>query len=203
MIQKITDHVAYVEGDDSQGPGPKIGLLWGTKNALLVDVSNDPSRLQEALDFLQKERGFAGGIVVLTHFHPDHIDALKYLPQGFVIKASKNTIRYVHREAEVVEQDETLDLGGLEVRLFLVPSLHSKGSLDVLADSYLFVGDSLYSRYQGNQLYFNHEVLFEERKKMASIPFAYAIPAHEGPLESKEKVLARLDLSLKQGSMVE
>ena len=203
MIKKITDHVAYVEGDDSRGPGPKIGLLWGAEKALLVDVSNDASRLQEALDFFKKEQGFAGGIAVLTHFHPDHIDALKHLPQGFEIKASKNTARYLHQEVEVVEKDEALDLGGLEVRLFLVPSLHSKGSLDVLGDSYLFVGDSLYSRYQGDQLYFNRDILFEERKKMAMIPFSYAITAHEGPLESKEKVLALLDQSLKEGLVIE
>lgn len=203
MIQHLFGNIYDVEGDDSKGPSPKIGIVLGQKEALLVDVSNESSRLEEALDFIRKERGFISGDAVLTHFHPDHIDNLPLLPEGWRIYLSKNTARYVHRPSFVVTKDLCIDLGGESAQLLLVPSLHSKGSIDVLVGDYLFVGDSLYSRYQGDALYFNREILFEEIKKMESIPFRYAIPAHQGALKDKEDVLAHLKKALEEGRMEE
>jgi glyoxylase-like metal-dependent hydrolase (beta-lactamase superfamily II) len=188
MITRLTASIAIAEGDDSKGPSPKIGIVFGKDATLLVDVSNDKSRLEEAFRYVEEVKLPPVHFIALTHFHDDHIANLIYVSEDIVLLASKNTARYLNRPCQLVSQDEKLDLGGLSVSLILVPSLHAKGCLDVLVGDYLFVGDSLYYRESGSSYYYNAQIAFEMMKKMAAIPYRYAISAHEGKLRSKADV---------------
>jgi len=188
-MEKLSDHIFVLPGHDSQGPNPKIVLLTGKESSLLVDVSNDPKQLAEMLTFCKNEGLSAPKFVALTHFHDDHIGNLIYLPSGIEILASKNTARYLNRPVTILEKDAILDLGDYVVSLILVPSLHAKGCLDVLAENYLFVGDSLYYRQSGSSYYYNPQIAYEMEKKVGSIPFVTAISAHESPNRSKTEVM--------------
>lgn len=201
MIKNLTPEVCYVEGDDSSFPSPKIGIILGSEKALLVDVGNVPSRLEEALEFL-KEKGIAAYEVALTHFHDDHIKNVSLLNPDIKIYCSKNTSRYLKRANEIVKEDVELDFGGTRAELVLVPSLHSKGSLAVLADKFLFIGDALYSHEKDGVSYFNAQVVYEEKKRLESLSFNYLINAHEGPLMKKEEVLTLLENELKEKRVI-
>lgn len=201
MIKTLIRGVSYVEGDDSSFPSPKIGIVIGSEKALLVDVSNATSRLEEALGFL-KDKGVRNYDVALTHFHDDHIKNVSLLDSDIKIYCSKNTSRYLERPNEIVKEDFELDLGGTVADLVLVPSLHSKGSLAVLADRYFFIGDALYSHEKDGIPYFNAQVVYEEKKKLESLSFDYLINAHEGPIMTKEEVLALLENELKQQRVI-
>jgi glyoxylase-like metal-dependent hydrolase (beta-lactamase superfamily II) len=117
---------------------------------------------------------------------------LIYLPDGIEILASKNTARYLNRPARILAEDTILDLGDYPLSLILVPSLHAKGCLDVLAERYLFVGDSLYYRQSGSSYYYNPQIAYEMLKKVESIPFEVAISAHESPNHTKSEVVTYL-----------
>jgi glyoxylase-like metal-dependent hydrolase (beta-lactamase superfamily II) len=191
-MEKLTDHIYILPGHDSEGPNPKIVLLTGKESSLLIDVSNDPKQLDEVLAFQKKEGLSAVKFVALTHFHDDHVGNLIYLPDGIEILASKNTSRYLNRPARILTEDTLLDLGDYPLSLILVPSLHAKGCLDVLAERYLFVGDSLYYRQSGVSYYYNPQIAYEMQKKVESIPFEVAISAHESPNHTKSEAVTYL-----------
>jgi glyoxylase-like metal-dependent hydrolase (beta-lactamase superfamily II) len=198
-MEKLTEHIFIFPGHDGQGPNPKIVLMTGKEASLLVDVSNDPHQLEEALAFCKNEGLSALKYVLLTHFHDDHIGNLIYLSEGITILASKNTARYLSKDAEIINEDQDLDLGEYKIRLILVPSLHAKGCLDVLAEDYLFVGDSLYYRQSGAAYYYNAQIAYEMMKKHESIPFMIAISAHDSPNKNKDQVMDYLTRLAKTG----
>jgi glyoxylase-like metal-dependent hydrolase (beta-lactamase superfamily II) len=192
MIQERTPYLAYVEGDDSKGPGPKIGIIHGNRASFFVDVSCLKDHLAEAFAYLQKKNLPPLKGILLTHFHEDHVANLALVDPAVAIYCSKNTGRYLQRPFILLDHDQDLDLGGVVAQLILVPSLHAKGCLDVLVGSDLFVGDALYSRDTPTGAYYNHEIAYEMLKKYEAIPFKDAIPAHEGPLWSRDEVLSYL-----------
>jgi glyoxylase-like metal-dependent hydrolase (beta-lactamase superfamily II) len=198
-MEKLTDHIFIFPGNDAEGPNPKIVLLTGKEASLLVDVSNDPKQLKEVMDFCKNEGLSAVKYIALTHFHDDHIVNLMFVDQGIKLLASKNTARYLSREAQIITDDQDFDLGEYVIRLILVPSLHAKGCLDVLAEGYLFVGDSLYYRQSGASYYYNAQIAYEMMKKYESIPFMSAINAHDSPNKSRAEVLDYLSRLAKKG----
>ena len=198
-MEKLSDHIFVFLGHDEKGPNPKIILISGASSSLLVDVSNDPAQFEETLEFQRKEGLPSIQYVVLTHFHDDHIGNLIYVKEDIEILASKNTARYLNRSARILEQDTVLDLGGYSVSLILVPSLHAKGCLDVLAEGYLFVGDSLYYRQSGSSYYYNPQIAYEMAKKVESIPFEQAVAAHDSPTRPKAEVVDYLTRLAQKG----
>jgi glyoxylase-like metal-dependent hydrolase (beta-lactamase superfamily II) len=198
MIE-LTSHIRIFPGRDAEGPNPKIILISGDKASLFVDVSNSKKQLDDALGYLKKENLAPLKYVALTHFHDDHIGNLIYLPEGPELLASKNTARYLARASTILSEDQDLDLGNYSVRLILVPSLHAKGCLDVLAEQFLFTGDSLYYRQSGSSYYYNPQIAYEMLKKHEAIPFVNAIGAHESPVRTKEEILDYLSKLSKEG----
>ena len=198
MIE-ITSHIRIFPGHDNDGPNPKIVLIFGEKASLFVDVSNDKAQLDDALRYIEENHLPSLKYVALTHFHDDHIGNLIYLPKGPELLASKNTSRYLSKPSTILNQDQDLNLGGYSVRLILVPSLHAKGCLDVLAEGYLFTGDSLYYRQSGSSYYYNAQIAYEMEKKHQAIPFLKAIGAHDSPIHTKEEVMTYLAKLAKEG----
>jgi glyoxylase-like metal-dependent hydrolase (beta-lactamase superfamily II) len=195
MINSLSPSISYVKGREDI-PCPNIYIVSGKESSLLIDVSNDPSMLEEAINYIKDKKLAPLKKVAITHFHPDHIDNLKYLPSGVTIYSSKYTSRYINQEVSIIIQDTTINLGDKEVRLILVPSLHSKGSLDVLVDSYLFVGDSLEPREGKDGLYYDNSIAYEMEKRIKEIPFDYGVEAHPSPILTRQEVLDYL-LTLK------
>lgn len=195
MIYSLSPSISYVKGKEDC-PCPNIYIVFGKTSSLLIDVSNDPTMLEEALNYIKSNHLAPLKMVAITHFHPDHIDNLQYLPGGITIYSSKYTSRYIPKPVSIISQDTTLNLGDKEVRLLLVPSLHSKGSVDVLVDSFLFVGDSLGPREGKEGLYYDKSIAYEMEKRIKEIPFTYGVEAHPSPIMSRQEVLDYL-LTLK------
>lgn len=204
MIKTLNNDVSYVEGDDAF-LCPNLYFVNGASASLLVDVTNVPSHLAEALasikDMPQNPRQI---YVALTHFHDDHIAAIRGLPKEAIILSSKNTARYLPQdlpnEIRIVSSDLDVYLGDGSFAIMPVPSLHSKGSLDVLVGDTLFTGDSLGSRESKDGLYYNHEIAVEMEKRYKEIPFSLAVQAHPGaPSLSKEKLMGYLHELVEQG----
>lgn len=202
MLKILAKGVSFLPGDDTEGPSPKIGLVFGREKALLFDTSNDIKRLNDALSELKKRGPFAEIFVVISHFHPDHCALVSSLPSTFKVLASRNTARYLPGSPIIVSNEIALDLGDISAKIIPVPSLHAKGCLDLLANSILFVGDALYSRQKGNGLFYNKEIAVEMKKKYDSIPFKTVVPSHDSPMLEKEKVMVFLNDLVVKGTSV-
>jgi flavorubredoxin len=190
--------ISYIEGDNSI-PCPNLFIINGSSDVVFIDVTNDPNRLAEALDTLNDEEfRYRNLYVVLTHFHQDHVAAIKGLPLDATVLCSKYTAGHLPDDLEagieIVSFVKKIDIGnGEETSIIPVPSLHSKGSLDVLVGDRLFTGDSLGFRMQNDALYYNHEVALEMEKAYASIPFKEAIQSHpDTKTFTKEKLMGFL-----------
>lgn len=192
MIQKLGPSTYFVVGDDSCGPNPKIGLILGSKISCLVDVSNQKPLLEEGLAFVHRQTPSAIIKVILTHFHPDHIDNLRFLPENIEVFATKNTSRYLSRAFSLVSGETRIDVGDREIHLYPVPSLHAKGCLDVQDGGFLFVGDALFSHEKSGSLFYNREIVVEMTKKYEAMDFETAIPSHQSPFLKKKEVMALL-----------
>jgi len=208
MIEPLAQGMSFVIGDDDF-LCPNLYVIKGSVSSLLIDTTNRLDHLQEGL----REAGAFAKIsrqnfVVLTHFHNDHIALVKSLPPSAIVLCSKNTSRYLtpsfSNERRIITEDTQIDLGTLMVSVLPVPSLHSKGSLDVLVGDFLFTGDSLLARSRGEEAYYNHEVAVEMEKRYESIPFSIAIQSHPSALRiTKEKLLVLLHSLVVEGPQKE
>jgi len=204
MIEPLSKEISFVVGDDTFLCS-NLYVIKGSVVSLLIDTTNRLDNLREGLTeagaFAMISRQI---LVVLTHFHDDHIALVKSLPSSAIILCSKNTARYLPpslpNEIRLVPGDTTIDLGGPVVSVLPVPSLHSKGSLDVLVGDFLFTGDSLLPRSRGKGLYYNHEVAVEMEKRYQSIPFSLAIQSHPSASRiDKKKLMVFLNKLVVEG----
>ena len=126
---------------------------------MIIDVGNPPGPAER----FTAQQGISVRYIVLTHAHYDHICYIEEYKAAFpgaetVIHPLDNIImpnprlncsslfgseeRYAPADREVREGD-VLKLGGGEVRVLHTPG-HTEGSICLLADGYLFTGDTLF-----------------------------------------------------------
>ena len=193
MIEPLSKEISFVVGDDAF-ICPNLYVVKGSAASLLIDTTNQLDNLRDGLIEAGSYAKISRQIyVVLTHFHDDHIALVKSLPASAIIICSENTSRYMPpslpNEIRLVVGDMKIDLGGLVVSVLPVPSLHSKGSLDVLVGDFLFTGDSLSPRSRGEKIYYNHEIAVEMEKRYESIPFSLAVQSHPSASRIEKKKL--------------
>ena len=168
-LQKIQGHTYYYPNSTN------IGVLRSKSGlSLLIDAGIDSSAgrgLAQALD----AEGLKAKYVVLTHAHPDHFGAVKWLKEqftGLIRYASEGEALWMmhpHLESQAmygatplkelenrflkgpkIEIDEFLkpgvtEIGDKRLEIFPLPG-HTYDQLGVLTgDSVLFAGDSLFS----------------------------------------------------------
>lgn len=117
-----------------------------TGKALLIDAANDAERLTELLDEYAPELT----LVVTTHQHPDHWQALADVVGG---TGSPNAAHRLDAEALPVAVDrelahgDTIELGALRLEIIHLRG-HTPGSVALLLrageEKHLFTGDALF-----------------------------------------------------------
>ena len=113
--------------------------------AILVDGANDAERL------LAELRGLAVKAIVQTHGHFDHVQALKRLVDnlGVPVYAHGGDARSMPLATEPIGEGDELDVGGVAIRVLHTPG-HTPGSLCLVAEPFLFSGDTLFPAGPGN-----------------------------------------------------
>jgi glyoxylase-like metal-dependent hydrolase (beta-lactamase superfamily II) len=101
------------------------------------------------------ERAKADGLdithVLLTHHHVDHVSDLPKLREAFPdvpVLIHRGEADLVEGITGTIEDGETIEAGGLEVRALLTPG-HTMGMLALVADGEVFTGDTLFKRSVG------------------------------------------------------
>ena len=170
---KIADH-SYVILDDNVGFVPNVGIIVGERATLIVDTGMGPDNGAIVLEEARKLSDNTEFYLTATHFHPEHdLGATAFPANAKMIRwrgqqaetdaTGAQTIerfssfspavgallsKASYRKADTIFDDEiTLDLGGVHVRLSGVGPAHTLGDtvMYVEEDKVLLTGDVVMS----------------------------------------------------------
>lgn len=99
-----------------------------TKEAVIVDPGGEGGKIFDAI----KENNLKPKFILLTHSHPDHTGAVKFLEKTFDIECRK------------VEDGDELTVGDLKINVIAAPG-HKKDSVCFIAGDNIFSGDTLFA----------------------------------------------------------
>jgi glyoxylase-like metal-dependent hydrolase (beta-lactamase superfamily II) len=164
---KISEHV-HVIPDANVPLVPNIGFIVGTKATLVVDTGMGRRNGETVMRELAKVSRNAEWYVTTTHFHPEHTMGTFAAGTQFVypraqqqdidefgtgmvdtfkkrspeIAALLSDARYPHAD-RIFDREQTLDLGGVHVRLMWLGPTHTRGDTAIFVeeDRVLFAGD--------------------------------------------------------------
>ncbi len=123
--------------------------------------------------------------IVISHFHPDHIlNLLKVKYDKLYV--TKYTKKYT-RAGEVIEGEQIFPDG---IKVYPIPSSHSKGSLVLEYKDYAFLGDATYVRFRLSAREYNVQLLEQMIQKLEEIPSPNFCLSHDKSfVQPKESVL--------------
>jgi glyoxylase-like metal-dependent hydrolase (beta-lactamase superfamily II) len=168
---KVSDHVHVILDQDIPFL-PNVGIVVGSKATLIIDTGMGDRNGKIVLDEARKLGGNTEFYLTATHFHPEHdlganafpanAKMLRWTQQQLeadqdgpgIIERFKSFSPAVKdlldgatfRGPDVLFDDEiTVDLGGVHVRIFGVGPNHTKGdtAFFVVEDKVLFTGDTV------------------------------------------------------------
>jgi glyoxylase-like metal-dependent hydrolase (beta-lactamase superfamily II) len=213
---RISDHV-YVIGDGERRYIPNVGIIVGQKATLVIDPGLGFRNGEIVLAEARKVTKGSTLYVAATHHHPEHDLGAGAFPatakmirsraqQGDVDEFGLSQAQTfasrgpelaaiiagsTDRRADVLfDDDYTLDLGGVTVRMLAAGPAHTKGDtlFYVQQDRVLFGGDiamqrapKLLSPSSGVGVW------FEALKKLRRLDFDKLVPSH-GPLGDKSTI---------------
>ena len=213
----ITEHISYIKASDNPLSADVI-LVEGQEYLYVFDVGNNWQVAEYINSLSPKKR------VVLSHFHTDHMGNIgrvtwesvffgantekyfqQYIPDyakqrfaelpGVMVTAlgekadEKKLSRYVTVFEPVKIQD------GISVEIHPVPNSHAKGALLMqVNEEHIFIGDSLYSKVDGDTYVYNTQLLKEEIELLKRLPGTKVFSSHEErPIKSKAGVIRFLE----------
>lgn len=169
VTQKVSDHV-FVIPDDSAPGVPNVGIIVGTRAALVVDTGLGEPNGRTVLAEAQKVAPGKALYLVTTHIHPEHDLGAGAFPASTTFIRSNDQIAEIaeiglttanafagrspamaellkgaqFRKADVTfDKEYALDLGGVTARLIALGANHTRGdtAIFVVGDAVLFAGD--------------------------------------------------------------
>lgn len=122
-----------------------VYVLASEGAAVLIDGANEPERILSELDGLRLDA------IVQTHGHFDHVQALERLVKdlGIPVYAHGGDAKSMPVPSEPIGEGDTLRAGAVTLRVLHTPG-HTPGSISVVADRFLFSGDTLFPGGPGN-----------------------------------------------------
>ncbi|MBI4729696.1 MAG: MBL fold metallo-hydrolase [Acidobacteria bacterium] len=117
----------------------------GAREAVVIDGSAGPERILPELE------GFTPKAILLTHAHPDHVQALVDLAgvTGVPVLAHPAEAALVPLAIDPIAGGAAVPVGSLELQVLHTPG-HTPGSLCFLLAGHLFSGDTLFPGGPGN-----------------------------------------------------
>ena len=174
---------------------PEISYLPSVENPISSDVIFikpegsdttwifDVGTSSEAAELIKAVEGKKN--IVISHFHPDHIlNLLKVKCDTLYV--TKYTKKYT-RAGTIVDQDLSFPDG---IKIYQIPSSHSKGSLVLEYKDYVFLGDATYCHFRLSAREYNVQLLEQMIKKMEEIQAPNFCLSHDKTfIQPKESVL--------------
>jgi glyoxylase-like metal-dependent hydrolase (beta-lactamase superfamily II) len=122
-------------------------VLWDADGgaAAVIDPAWQPERI---LEFLREEK-LSLKLLLLTHAHPDHVNAARYFLESFeglALTLHKEDLFLLDtslKPLNLLNGKEELALGRARITVLHTPG-HTPGSVSYLADGRVFTGDTLF-----------------------------------------------------------
>lgn len=206
LIRKISENISYIEATNPVIQGTPlsadIGLIKARDFTWIYDVGNNAA----SLNYLS---GIPNKKIVISHFHPDHMENLKDLMFD-TLYVSPHTYKYLHKlpttpddsalyrinscEIQIVEKDIYFD-DGCNIHIFPLPSSHARGCLGLEIDeTYAFLGDAIYASLCQDKKGYNVQLLRELIETLERIKAPFVLPSHKkGLIRDKKSVLYMLN----------
>jgi glyoxylase-like metal-dependent hydrolase (beta-lactamase superfamily II) len=168
VTEQLTERVWAIP-DGSASLVPNVGIVVGRKAVLVVDTGMGTRNAETVLREVDKVAPGKPIYLVTTHVHPEHDMGAHAFPKDSKLIRSKTQVEDIaagagmnlvpvfaarselnkelladahHRPADITFDDTyTVDLGGLEARIFAMGTNHTHGDTVVLVDGVLFSGD--------------------------------------------------------------
>jgi glyoxylase-like metal-dependent hydrolase (beta-lactamase superfamily II) len=168
VTEKLTAHVWAIP-DGAAPLVPNVGIVVGAKAVLVIDTGMGKRNGQTVLEEVAKVGAGKPIYIVTTHVHPEHDMGASAFPKDARLIRSKDQIEDIaagagtnlvpvfaqrsalnaellegakHRDADITfDREYTLDLGGLQARVYAMGTNHTHGDTVVLVDGVLFSGD--------------------------------------------------------------
>ena len=143
----------------------------------------DTGAASEAAEIINSIEGKKN--IVISHFHPDHIlNLLKIKCDNLYV--TKYTKKYT-RAGTIVDSDISFPDG---IKIYQIPSSHSKGALVLEYKDYAFLGDATYCHFRLTAREYNVQLLEEMIKRMEQISAPNFCLSHDKNfVQPKESVL--------------
>lgn len=168
VTERLTDHVWAIP-DGSASLVPNVGIVAGSKAVLVIDTGMGLRNGRTVLGEVEKVARGKPIYIVTTHVHPEHDMGAHAFPKDSKLIRSQDQLVDIaagtgtnlvpvfsqrstlnaellkdaeHRAADITFDGEySLDLGGLEAKIYSMGLNHTAGDTAVLVDGVLFSGD--------------------------------------------------------------
>ena len=168
VTEKLTAHVWAIP-DGSASLVPNVGIVVGNKAVLVIDTGMGTRNARTVLHEVAKVGPAKPIYIVTTHVHPEHDMGAHAFPADSKLIRSQDQVEDIkagagtslvpvfagrsdlnkelladarHRTADIVfDGSYTLDLGGLQAKIYAMGTNHTRGDTVVLVDGVLFSGD--------------------------------------------------------------
>lgn len=193
---KITEQISYIKASDNPLSADVI-LVDGQEYLYVFDVGNN-EQIAEYLNAIPKKKR-----VILSHFHTDHMGNIGRVNWESVYFGASTEKYFQHYILDYAAQlpcyvtvfDTVKIQDGVAIEIHHVPNSHAKGSLLLqVNEEFVFVGDSLYSKVEGDCYVYNAQLLKEEIELLKRLPGTKIFSSHEErPVKSKAGVVRFLE----------
>ena len=142
--------------------------------------------------------------IVISHFHRDHLLNVVRHCNGEVLldfdtlyvgsHASKVVGEMSDRKKIVVTEPLSFD-DGVHIEILPIPNSHAKGSLALVVDDYVFLGDATYPMVgHGEPDVYNVQILEQQIKMLKALPVSHFCLSHKrGLVRDKSSVIQFLE----------
>lgn len=218
-VINITEHISYIKASDNPLSADVI-LVDGQEYLYVFDVGNK-EQVAEYINSIPKKKRV---ILSHFHTdHMGNIGRVNWDTVYFGANTEKHFQHYIpdyaaQRFAELPEAiagalGESVSTGkqgfprfatvfdvikisdGVSVEIYHIPNSHAKGALLLqVNEEYIFIGDSLYSKAEGDNYVYNAQLLKEEIELLKDLPGTKVFSSHEArPIKEKAGVIRFLE----------
>jgi hydroxyacylglutathione hydrolase len=144
-------------------------------------------------------------VVIATHGHPDHVEAIRIFKKPTIITMSEIEYRFNEERygnylqipsVDFLLQEGDLNIGDLRFQILLTPG-HSPGSISVYWPEYkvLFTGDVIFKNGIGRTDLPGGKggVLRDSIERLAKLDVEYLLPGHGEIISGRDAVMANFD----------